>query len=202
MDWLYYILLLIVQIVGLVLTLFQMPGLWLMLAGTCVFAWGTNARGYVAVHWLVVLLLLALLAEVVEFVAGSAGAKKAGATKLAMFGAMVGGIVGAIAGTFIPIPIVGTIFGACAGSFLVAMAIQWMQHGEVHHSMRVGVGAAKGRFLGIAGKLSIGVLMLVLTMIVALPVGGIAPPPVVPTVILLPTTAPTSQPTTLPNPAK
>ena len=200
MDWFYYFLLLIVQVVGLAVALFQMPGLWLMLAGTGVYMWVTASRGYVSGSSLIILLLLALLAEVVEFVAGGAGAKKAGASKLGMVAAMIGGIVGALLGTaFIPIPIVGTIIGACIGSFAGAMAIELWKHGDIDHSLRVGFGAAQGRLLGIVGKLSIGVAMLLMTIVVAFPVGGTPPPPVVPTIILVPTTLPTTQPTTLPT---
>ncbi len=199
MVWLYYILLLVVQIAGLVVALFQLPGLWLMLAGVGIYAWVTAAHGYVSGASLIVLFLLTLLAEVVEFIAGGAGAKKAGASKLGMVAAMVGGIVGAIAGTpLIPIPVVGTIIGACVGSFIGAMAVELIKKGDVSHSVRVGYGAAKGRFLGMAGKLTIGVVILVVTMIVALPVGDLTAPPKVPRIILLPSTLPTTLPATNP----
>src|SRR5438046_4943821 len=102
MDWVYYLLLIVVLLAGLVVTLFQMPGLWLMMAGTGIYAWITSGRGYLGWKSLLALFLLAIVAELVEFGAGSAGAKKAGASKLAMFGAVVGGVVGAIVGTFIP----------------------------------------------------------------------------------------------------
>lgn len=195
MDWLYYSILIVLQIVGLVLALFQMPGLWLMLAATGIYAWVTASQGYVL--WsLLWLLLLAILAEVVEFVAGGAGAKKAGASKLGMFAAMAGGIVGAILGTvFIPIPIVGTILGACIGSFLAAMGVEYGKRRDLDHSLRVGYGAAQGRFLGIVGKLGVGGVMLLVTVIAALPIGGRAKP--------LPRTSAspvmTTMPATMPN---
>jgi len=194
MDWVYYILLLVVQLAGLVLALFQMPGLWLMLAGTGIYMWVTYNRGYVSVSSLIILLLLTLLAEVVEFVAGGAGAKKAGASKLGMVAAMVGGILGALVGTIvIPIPVVGTIVGACVGSFICAMAVEYYKRDDVSHSLRVGWGAFKGRFWGIVGKLAIGVLMALVTMFVALPIG--APAPAAP---IAPATMPSTLPTTLP----
>ncbi len=195
MVWLYYSILIVVQIVGLALALFQMPGLWLMLAGTGIYAWVTASHGYV--QWsLLWLLLLAIVAEVVEFVAGGAGAKKAGASKLGIFAAMLGGIVGAILGTiFIPIPIIGTIIGACIGSFLAAMGVEYGKRRDLDHSLRVGYGAAQGRLLGILGKLAIGGVMLLVTMIVALPIGGRAT--TVPTTAASPVI--TTMPTTSPN---
>lgn len=198
MDWIYYTILLVVQVVGLVLALFQMPGLWMMLIGTGLYAWATASQGYV--QWsLLWLLLLAVLAEVVEFVAGGAGAKKAGASKLGMFAAMLGGIVGAIGGTFvIPVPIVGTILGACIGSFLGAMGVEYYKRQDLDHSLRVGYGAAQGRFLGIIGKLAIGCVMLLVTMVAALPVGGRGPTTAPAVLVLPPTTQITTSPTTLP----
>jgi len=199
MDWLYYSILIVVQIIGLALALFQMPGLWLMLAATGVYAWVTMSRGYVG--WsLVVLLILALLAEAVEFVAGGAGAKKAGASKMGMFAAMLGGIVGAILGTFVvPIPIVGTIIGACIGSFVGAMGVEYYKRQDLDHSLRVGYGAAQGRLMGILGKLAIGCVMLLVTIVVALPIGGRPATGTVPTVLILPaTTQAATQTTTLP----
>ncbi len=190
--WLYYFLLLIVQLAGLVVAIFQLPGLWVMLAGTGVFALLTRSHGYVSVTSILVLLGLAITAEIVEFVAGGAGAKKAGASKLGMTGAMVGGIVGAIVGTpMIPVPIVGTIVGAVVGSFLGAMAVELIRRREVGHSLRVGYGAAKGRLLGIGAKLTIGIIMLLITIVVAFPVGGRATP-------IMPTTIPYAPLTTLP----
>jgi uncharacterized protein YqgC (DUF456 family) len=187
MDWVYYLLLLFIQLIGLALALFQMPGLWLMLAGVGVYAWITAGQGYVSGASLIVLLLLTILSEVVEFAAGGAGAKKAGASRLAILGAMVGGVVGAIVGTvFILIPIAGTIIGACVGSFLGATAIEWWKRRDIQFSLQVGFGAAQGRLLGILGKLAIGVILLLATIVIAIPIGG------TPLAVVAPTTGPST----------
>jgi uncharacterized protein YqgC (DUF456 family) len=199
MDWIWYLVLIVLQITGLTLNILGLPGLWVMVLSTGAYMWVTWEQGYVHVGTLIFLFVLAIAAEVVEFVAGSAGAAKAGGSKLGQFGAIIGGIVGAIVGTPI-FPVVGTIIGACLGSFIGSMAIEWYRRGELDHSMRVGWGAAKGRFYGILAKTGFGLLILLITMIAALPLGGTAAPapanPVPPTT--LPSTQPATQSTTLP----
>jgi hypothetical protein len=198
MDWLWYVLLIVLQLAGLVLNLLGMPGLWVMVGATGVFAWVTWHQGYVGVVSLIVLLLLAIAAEIVEFIAGSAGAKKAGASKLGMFGAVVGGVIGAILGTFIPVPVVGTIVGACAGSFLGSMGIEWYRRGDVSHSVRVGWGAAKGRFFGILAKTGFGLAILLITLVVAFPYGGKTRAATNPLFTPPPATVPATQPASRP----
>ncbi len=212
MAWVWYIVLLALQVAGLVLNLFGLPGLWLMVIAAGLYSWVTWEDRYLKIYALVVIVLLALAAEVVEFVAGSAGAKKAGASKLGMFAAMVGGIVGAIAGTpLIPVPIVGTILGAVVGSAAATMFVEWFKRGEVNHVLRTGWGAGKGRLLGILGKSALGAAMLVVTIVLALPVSTARPivivPAAPPTPLLnppatqgstLPATTPAMFPATLP----
>jgi hypothetical protein len=63
--------------------------------------------------------------------------------------------------------------------------------GDLGPAMRVGVGAAKGRFYGIVVKLSIGAVMLLVVLVAAIPIGGAAP--TAPTAPVAPaTTAPTT----------
>lgn len=175
-DWGYYLFLLILLVTGLFVNILGLPGLWLMVASYGAYAWVTWDRGYVGVWSLIWILVLALLAELVEFVAGAAGSKAAGGSKRGMAGAIVGGIVGGIAGTPI-FPIVGTIIGACLGSFAGAFLIEVAIGRSHEESMRIGVGAAKGRFLGIIGKLAFGIVMLIVALYAAFPTGAAAPAP-------------------------
>src|SRR5689334_18043501 len=152
MAWLYYTLTLIVMLTGMFLNILGLPGIWLMIGAVGVFAWLTRAQQFVGTTSLIVLVVLALIAEVVEFLAGSAGAKKAGGSKRAAMGAIVGALIGGIFLSVIPIPIISTIVGACLGAFIGAAVVELMIFKDVDRSMRVGVGAAHGRFLGIVGK--------------------------------------------------
>ena len=62
----------------------------LMIGVVGVYAWLTGLNNYVGTTSLIVLVVIGLLAELVEFLAGSAGAKKAGGSKRAAVGAIVG----------------------------------------------------------------------------------------------------------------
>jgi uncharacterized protein YqgC (DUF456 family) len=185
LDWLYYVLLLVVLITGWLITILSLPGLWLMVAAAGVFAWVTNDSGYVSVTTIVVLAVIALLAEIAELLAGAMGAQRAGASKRAMLGAIVGGFFGALLGTFIPIPIVGNIIGACIGCFLGALGVELGIGKSSGAAFRVGTGAAVGRLAAIVLKLGFGIVILLIALIACIPIGGIATSPA-----MLPTNSP------------
>jgi uncharacterized protein len=178
--WLYYVLLMMLLVFGLLLNIIGLPGLWLMLAFVAAYAWITGGV-YLGGWTLLVLLSLVLAAEVVEFVAGAAGARQAGGSNRAMWAAVGGGIIGGIFLTFlVPIPVIGTVVGACAGSFLAAGATELYVRRNMLQSLDVAWGAAKGRFWGIVSKTGFGMVMLLVTGIMALPIGARPPGPVAP----------------------
>jgi uncharacterized protein YqgC (DUF456 family) len=173
MVWLYYLLLLVLLFCGLLINILGLPGLWLMVGSVGLYAWLThlNFAGWTTI-W--ILVGLALCAEIVEFVAGSAGAKAAGGSKRAAVGAIIGALIGGFV-LSIPIPLIGTVIGVCLGAFAGAAVVEMMIHRDVGHSMRVGAGAAKGRFYGIVSKLAFGIVILIIAMIAAFPIRGAAP---------------------------
>src|SRR5690349_7429862 len=106
MDWVYYIFLLLVLVCGLVLNLFTLPGNWLMLLALVGFDWVTGWRHF---HWawLVGLFVIAVVAEVLEFLASGKGAKQAGGTLWGTVGALLGALIGGLFLTgLVPIPVV------------------------------------------------------------------------------------------------
>ena len=168
LAWLYFLLLLITDICGLVLAAITLPGLWLMLAGAAVYALLTHGR-YLGWHMLIALFLLALTAEIGEIVIGGAGAKKAGASGWGIAGGLIGAIIGGIVLSTM-LPPLGTIIGICLGSFAGAFAVEFILGQPLTQSAKLGFGAAKGRLTGIVGKVAIGVLMLLLTIIAGIPI--------------------------------
>ena len=199
MDWVYYLLLIALLWAGWFINILGLPGLWLMVAAHAVYAWITGWDRFVGWPSLIALLALAVLAEIVEFAAGAAGSKNAGGRKRGMIGAIVGGLVGAALFTgLVPIPIVGTIIGVCLGTFIGAALAEYWGRGTMH-SLRVGVGAAKGRFWGIVIKSTVGFVMIVVAMIAALPIGAVLTPaaPATTTAPATVSSSPTTQ-TTMP----
>ena len=167
MDWVWYLLLLAVLISGLAITVIGLPGLWLMIGAVGVYAWGTGWT-QVALVTVIALVGVGILAELVEFLAGGAAAKKAGGSARSAWGALIGGVAGALLFS-IPVPIVGTIIGACLGAFIGALAMEYSVRQHTEHSMRVGWAAAKGRLWGILSKLAFGVVILLVAMWTACP---------------------------------
>ena len=105
--------------------LFTVPGNWLMVITTCLFAWWQWDNGIFGLPLLVLITVLALIGELVEFFAGAGGAKKAGASWRGAAAAIGGAIFGAIAGTvIIPVPLFGTMLGACFGAGLLTWLVE------------------------------------------------------------------------------
>jgi hypothetical protein len=174
MEWQTYVLAALFSLVALAclgLVPLGLPGTWLMIGlavlaqmlGTIPF---TNAA---SLHFgwtlLGVCLAIGVGAEIVETMAGAAGAKYGGATRRGMIGAFVGGIVGAIFFTgLLPIPIVGTIVGGLVGAFAGA----WIGEASAEaqrdpqHRFRAALGAAAGKLAGTFGKLAAGVVIWLL----------------------------------------
>ena len=154
--------LLLINAAGVVLTALQMPGNWVIVAATAAFAWwrwGAESWSY-GPTTLITILALALLGELIEFLAGALGSKAVGGSKRGAAISIITALAGAIAGTFfIPIPIVGTLLGAAAGAGLgAAIGDKWAGR-SWPDTFRVFRGAAIGKLSGAAGKLAIAAAM-------------------------------------------
>ena len=75
--------------VWLGLTFLALPGNWLMVITTCLFAWLLADEQVFSVYTLLVITGLALTGELVEFIAGRTSAKKAGASGRGARGALL-----------------------------------------------------------------------------------------------------------------
>src|SRR5690606_26641043 len=99
---------------------------------------------------LVVLGLLTVLSVIVDFLASAMGAKRAGASRLAIVGAVVGSIVG----LFFGLP------GLLAGPFIGALAGEWLHIRQIRQAARVGLATWVGLLVGTALKLGLAFAML------------------------------------------
>lgn len=198
LEWVYYLLLGVVLGLGWALNILGLPGLWLMLLGHIGYGLLTGWGYYIGWESVIALFVLCVLAEGVEFLAGAAGSAQAGGSKRGMLGAIGGGLVGGIVGSvLIPVPILGTIIGAVGGSFAGSALVERMIHPDNQRAIRIGIGAAKGRFWGIIIKSGFGIVIGVISLITAIPLWdgynsetGSSPPTIDPT------------PTTIPNQAQ
>ena len=173
-DWsfwgyyLYALLLVVGCMAAWLLNLVMLPGNWLILAGAALFAWLLPVEDGRGISWNVVIVLtvLALVGELIEFVAGAAGAAKQGASRRAVVLSMVGAILGSFLGLGVgaPIPVVGSlvmaIMGGAAGAFAGAyLGEAWKGRDEPARTA-AGRGAFFGRIWGTIGKFAMGAIML------------------------------------------
>lgn len=166
--WLSYLGLVLVSVLGLLLTLAGLPGIWLIVLGAGVYALLTGGDP-MGVGGLVTLLVLGVAAELIETLLGGVAAAQAGSSKRGMVGAVVGGIIGAVVGTPF-FPVIGTVAGACVGSFVGAFVVELVWLGRTAGaSLRIGGSAAAGKLLGILVKLGFGAVMLLVAVVWAFP---------------------------------
>jgi len=160
MVYVWILLLLPVNAFCLLLVLFALPGNWLMVALTCLFAWWHE--GVFSIYTLIAIGILATLGELFEFFGGMGGAKKAGARWFGAFGALLGAIIGAVVCTFlIPIIMLGTVIGACVGAGTGALVFEMAAGRRLEESARSGLGAGLGELVGITLKISLGFVIWV-----------------------------------------
>ena len=95
-----------------------------------------------------------------------AGARKSGASWAASIAGLFGALLGAVVGTMmLPVPLVGTVVGTCLGAGLSVWAIEVSRGEHPDLSLRRGVGAGAGKFLGIVGKFALGIgIWLIVTV--------------------------------------
>jgi uncharacterized protein YqgC (DUF456 family) len=152
----------------LLLVLFGLPGNWLMVLSTCLFAWWQWDQRVFSRSTLIAIAALALLGELVEFLAGMLGARGSGASWRASIMAVFGAILGAIFGTFtIPVPLLGSMIGASIGAGLAVWAMEVSRGEAAERSVRRGIGAGVGQFIGTAGKIMLGLVIWVVIAIAA-----------------------------------
>jgi uncharacterized protein YqgC (DUF456 family) len=150
----------------LMLVPFTLPGNWLMIISTCLFAWWKWDTGLFSWPLLIAITVLALIAELIEFFAGVGGAKKAGAGWLGALSAIAGAIVGAIIGTGF-MPVLGTMIGACMGAGLATWIVERITGKKHDESVQSGVGAGTGVLIGTICKFCIGCLIWLMITVAA-----------------------------------
>lgn len=161
MVYVWIFLLLLLNAFCLLLVLFALPGNWLMVVLTCLFAWWH--KGVFSIYTLIAIGILATSGELFEFFGGMGGAKKAGARWFGAFGALLGAIIGAVVCTFlIPIIMLGTVIGACVGAGTGALVFEMAAGRRLEESARSGLGASLGELVGITIKISLGFVIWVI----------------------------------------
>lgn len=145
-----YVVAALLMLVGLAGTVLPaLPGIPLVFVGMVLAAWAGGFQ-YVGWGWLVALGILTLLSLGIDLLAGSMGAKRVGASKWALAGAVLGSLVGLFFGPL----------GLFAGPFVGALAGELAHRRDLAQAAKVGVGTWFGILLGTALKVGLAFAML------------------------------------------
>jgi uncharacterized protein len=145
--WLLATALVVTGLFGLVLP--GLPGAPLIFLGLLLAAWAEGFQ-YVGPWTVIALAIIALLTYGIDLWATMFGAKKFGASKRAVIGALIG----AVAGLFLGLP--GVLFGPFIGAVIGELSARR----DLQQATRAGVGATIGLVLGAALKLALALAMI------------------------------------------
>ena len=144
-------------IIGLIAIFFTTFGTLIILIGALAYAFMTNFS-VLTLKQLIIIFILYLVGEVLEYLFIIMGAKKLGASNAAAVGALIGGILGAVMGA--ASLGVGLIPGTFLGIFLGAFFVEFFIQGDLVRSLKAGTGGILGRVGSIIVKLMLAVFML------------------------------------------
>ena len=145
--WLLAIVMILLGFAGNILPL--LPGTPLMLAGMVLAAWLDDFQRIGG--WSIALLaFLTVLSQLADFLSGTLGAKRAGASKYAIWGATIGSLAGVFAG--LPGILIGPFVGAAIGELMAEQ--------DLLKAGKVGLATWLGLVAGMAAKIAIGFTML------------------------------------------
>jgi hypothetical protein len=145
--WILAIGLIVIGVVGTILP--GLPGVVAIFSGMLLAAWIDDFSKVGALP-LVVLGVLTAFAFVIDVVAMLLGAKRVGASKLALIGAALGTLLG------LPFGIVGLIMGPFVG----AVAGELLMQQKLDRAARIGLGTWVGLLVGTIVKLALAFTML------------------------------------------
>ncbi|MEO8136990.1 MAG: DUF456 domain-containing protein [Betaproteobacteria bacterium] len=140
--WILSVILILAGIAGTVLPM--LPGTILVFAGILLAAWIDDFTR-IPVYVIVILGILTAIAWAVDFLAAMLGAKRAGASKLALAGAAIGTLAGMLTGLW------GLLFMPLAGAAIG----EFIAQRDVLRAGRVGVATWIGLLIGTAVKVAI-----------------------------------------------
>lgn len=144
--------LIVIGVVGVVMP--ALPGLPLVFGGMLLAAW-VDGFERISVLTLVILGVLTVLSLAIDFAATAMGAKRVGASRSAIVGAMLGTIAGlffGFVGVFVA-PFVGAVIGEL-------LHRRKLDRTEVGQAAKIGLGTWLGIIFGVVSKLALAFAMI------------------------------------------
>lgn len=171
MDTFLYLIAIVLSLAAIALNVVSLPGNWVILFAAAALSY---YHGGHRPHWgfLVVILVILLAAEAVEFLGGMIGAKTFGASRTASWAAIAGAMLGGLIGIPpVTVPMLGTdhLLAAVAGAFLAAWVVELLKQKSMQDALKAAVGAALGRGAGLVTKIGGGVAAWLVLAVTAFP---------------------------------
>jgi uncharacterized protein YqgC (DUF456 family) len=152
MEILLYVIAVILIVAGLAGAVVpSLPGIPMIFGGIWLIAWMDHFR-HLGLWWLLGIVLVGTIGLILDLMAGALGAKRVGASQLAVWGALAGTLIG----LFFGLP------GIVLGPFLGAVTGELASGNSVLRSAHVGVGTWVGLIFGTLIKLISSVMMVAL----------------------------------------
>ena len=149
-----FVLMIILLLAGLIgVTLRILPGASLMFVMTLIYAF-INHFQRLSITDIVILGVIALAAELIDYFSGVYGAKIFGASKAGI----IGGMIGSMIGLFL-LPPFGLFIGLVAG---VAIVEFFIKKKTVRHSTRAAAGALIGSVAGLVINLVLAITFIII----------------------------------------
>lgn len=126
-----------------------LPGIPMIFGGLWLASW-VDGYQHAGLWTLVIIAILGIIAMALDFVAGAFGAKRVGASKMAVWGTFIGTIVGMFFG----------FVGIVVGPFLGALAGELANGNSVLRSTHVSLSTWVGMLLGTLAKLVLSFMMI------------------------------------------
>jgi hypothetical protein len=147
-----------VMIVALPLQLLGLPGTWLLAADVLLFRW-IMGPDFIDYHTVIILGLMALLAEALEFLTAVQGARSGPPVRGAAVASIVGAFVGGLAGAPVLFGL-GAIPGMAIGAWLAVFTVSLAGGATLVAASETALGAMTGRIKGTALKMIVAVAMV------------------------------------------
>lgn len=150
--WALAVALILIGLAGTILP--AVPGVPMVFAGLLLIAWLGN---FERIGWpmLTILGALTALAIAADFIATMLGAKRAGASTLALIGAAIGSVLGIFSG----------LWGLLVFPFVGAVAGELINRQHIAQAARVGLATWLGMMIGVLAKLAIALTMVGMVVI-------------------------------------
>jgi len=144
-------------LLGVALTALHLPGTWLIVGMALIYGWSGE---WTRLSWKYagILVGLAIVGEAVELLSSYVTSRRAGASRRAAWGGLIGGVVGMCV-LSVPIPLIGSVVGALLGCFGGAMIAELSVRKQLGAGAKVGLFSAVGFAIGTVAKLAVALVM-------------------------------------------